>query len=150
MNILIVGPSWVGDMVMTHSLVRHLHQLYPDASIDMIAPEWCLPVAMKMQEIRSCILLPYKHGHFSFREMRALALDIRSRNYDWCLLVPNSVKSAILPFLARIPKRTGWLGELRYGLLNDCRTLPKLQLSLQALRFASLANIREILSVQQL
>jgi len=137
-------------MVMTHSLVRHLRQLYPDAFIDIVAPEWCLPVALKMQEVRACLLLPYKHGRFSFRETREFATYIKSRDYDWCLLVPNSLKSAILPFLARVPKRTGWLGEMRYGLLNDCRALPQSQLPLQALRFASLANIREILSVDQL
>ena len=140
MKILILGPSWVGDMVMMHSLVRYLHRSHPDAAIDIAAAKWCLPVATRMSEVRQCIELPYQHGVFSWAQTKAFASELKKASYDWCIVIPNSFKAALLPWLAGIPKRTGWRGEFRYGLLNDSRKLPASEFSQQVLRFAQLHN----------
>src|SRR4029079_17447311 len=87
--------------------------------IDVLAPEWVAPVLRRMPEVRSVIATPFVHGPLQLRERWKLARTLR--DYDQAYVLPNSWKSALIPFLAGIPKRTGYVGEMRYGLLNDTR-----------------------------
>lgn len=135
---LVVGPSWVGDMVMSQVLYRFLQQLYPGIEIDVLAPAWSEPILQRMPEVRRAISLPVGRGEVSLGTRRALGKRLRPEQYDWAILLPNSFKSALVPFFARIPRRTGWRGEWRYGLLNDLRQLDQQALPLMIQRFAAL------------
>lgn len=139
-DILIVGPSWVGDMIMAQSLFAALKQQYPESSIDVLAPEWTRPLLARMLEIREAISMPITHGVFGWKQRRQLGLQLRHKNYTQSIVLPNSWKSALIPWFANIPTRTGWLGEMRYGLLNDPRKLNKQALPLMVQRFVSLAH----------
>ncbi|WP_299685884.1 lipopolysaccharide heptosyltransferase II [uncultured Vibrio sp.] len=125
MKILIIGPSWVGDMVMSQSLYTTLKQQYPEAIIDVIAPNWCKPILQRMPEINQAIDMPIGHGEFNLLGRRAIGKTLRETQYDQAFICPNSAKSALIPWFANIPKRTSWKGEMRYGLLNDIRTNKK-------------------------
>lgn len=137
-RLLIVGPSWVGDMVMAQVLFALLKQTRPDAVIDVLAPDWSRPLLERMPEVRQALSLPFGHGQLRLAERRRQGLALRGQ-YDQVIVLPNSLKSALLPFFARIPRRTGWRGEFRYGLLNDIRTLDKTRYPLMIERFAALA-----------
>ena len=115
---LIVGPSWIGDMVMAQSLFITLKQQYPDCQIDVLAPEWSLPILKRMPEVCEGISADVGHGEFSFFKRRKLGLSLRSRGYTHTIVMPRSWKSALIPYFAKIPKRIGWLKEPRYILLN--------------------------------
>jgi heptosyltransferase-2 len=88
--------------------------------IDVLAPEWVAPVMRRMPEVRSVISTPFHHGPLQLRERWKLGREIRGR-YDQAYVLPNTWKSALVPFFAGIPRRTGYVGEARYGLLNDAR-----------------------------
>lgn len=120
MKILVIGPSWVGDMVMSHSLYRTLAERYPNAQIDVMAPDWCRPLLERMPEVHQAIRMPLGHGEFQLRTRYQLGRSLKGQ-YDQAYVLPNSLKSAFIPFFAAIKKRIGWKGELRYGLLNDRR-----------------------------
>lgn len=137
-NVLVVGPTWVGDMVMSQVLYRFLQQLHPGITIDVLAPAWSGPILERMPEVRQAIPLPLGRGEVSLGARRALGRSLRSERYDWAILLPNSFKSALVPFFAGIPRRTGWRGEWRYGLLNDLRKLDEKDLPLMIQRFAAL------------
>jgi lipopolysaccharide heptosyltransferase II len=137
-QVLVVGPTWVGDMVMSQVLYRFLQQLYPGIVIDVLAPAWSGPILERMPEVRRAISLPLDRGEVSLGARRALGKSLRSEQYDWAILLPNSFKSALVPLFARIPRRTGWRGEWRYGLLNDLRNLDEQALPLMVQRFAAL------------
>lgn len=122
---LIVGPSWVGDMVMSQGLYRTLKQQYPDARIDVIAPEWCRQILDKMPEVNQSLIMPIGHGEFALKKRYHIGKQLRESSYDYAYILPNSFKSALIPFFAKIPNRIGWKGEMRYGLLTDCRKLDK-------------------------
>lgn len=122
---LIVGPSWIGDMVMAQSLFITLKQQYPDCTIDVIAPAWSLPVLKRMPEVNRGIAVPVKHGELAFFRRRKLGRSLRGENYTHAIVIPRSWKSALVPYFAGIPVRTGYRGEMRYGLLNDIRPLDK-------------------------
>lgn len=136
--ILIIGPAWVGDMVMAQVLFRLLKQQQPDCAIDVLAPAWSAPLLARMPEVRASFDLPLAHGEFGFGKRRTLGHSLRGQ-YQQAILLPNSWKSGLIPLFARIPKRTGWRGEMRYGLLNDIRTLDKERYPLMIERFAALA-----------
>ncbi|CAH8182204.1 ADP-heptose--LPS heptosyltransferase 2 [Vibrio aestuarianus] len=121
MKILIIGPSWVGDMVMSQSFYATLKQNYPTAMIDVLAPAWCKPILERMPEINSAIEMPIGHGAFNLAGRWALAKELKRNGYTHAYILPNSAKSALIPLFAGIPSRTGWKGEFRYGLLNDLR-----------------------------
>ena len=122
---LIVGPSWVGDMVMAQSLFITLKNIYPDCLIDVIAPAWSLPVLERMPQVNQGIALAIGHGEFSLLTRIKKGLSLRSNNYTHAIVLPRSWKSALLPFVAGAKVRTGYRGEMRYGLLNDIRQLDK-------------------------
>lgn len=139
-KILVIGPSWVGDMVLAHSLFQVLKTKYPDALIDVAAPAWTLPLLERMPEINQGIALPFKHGQLSLLERIRFGRHLKNQGYTQAILLVNSLKSAILPFAAGIPQRTGFIGELRYGLLNDIRKLDKTKLPRTVDRFVALST----------
>lgn len=116
-RVLVVAPNWIGDALMAQPLLARLH----DAEIDVIAPTWVAPVMRRMPEVRSVVAAPFRHGPLQLRERWALARALKKENYSQAFVLPNSWKSALIPFLAGIPRRTGYVGEARYGLLNDLR-----------------------------
>ncbi len=122
---LIVGPSWIGDMVMAQSLFITLKKKHPDCQVDVLAPAWSLPILKRMPEVNEGIPADVVHGEFSFFKRRRLGQALRQRKYTHAIVIPRSWKSALIPFFADIPVRRGYLGEMRYGLLNDIRTLDK-------------------------
>jgi heptosyltransferase-2 len=134
---LIVGPSWVGDMVMAQSLFITLRQQYPDCSIDVVSPAWSLPVIERMPEVRQGIGLSVKHGEFSLGERIKLGRSLRNEQYTHAIVLPRSWKSALVPFAAKVPVRTGYKGEMRYGLINDMRTLDKATLTRTVQRYVA-------------
>lgn len=137
-KILIVGPAWIGDMVMAQTLFISLKQTQPDCIIDVLAPIWSLPLLERMPEIRQKHALRIGHKELKLTQRYAMARLLREENYDQAILLPNSFKSALIPFLAHIPTKTGWLGEWRFGLLNDIRYLDKKKLPLMIQRFIAL------------
>lgn len=138
-KILIVGPSWVGDMMMSQVLLQLLRQQHPHAEIHVLAPAWSEALLSRMPEVNKSIVLPFGHGEFQFIKRYQFAKQLRAEQYDHAFVLPNSFKSALIPFFAKIPKRTGFLGESRYGLLNDIYTLDKKRLPKMIDRFAALA-----------
>ncbi|MDR9743579.1 ADP-heptose--LPS heptosyltransferase RfaF [Proteus terrae] len=139
MKIFVVGPSWVGDMMMSQSLYRTLKALHPAATIDVMAPAWCRPLLEKMPEVDNAIPMPLGHGALAIGERRRLGKQLKENGYTHAYVLPNSLKSALVPFFADIPKRTGWRGEMRYGLLNDLRPLNKDAFPLMVERYVALA-----------
>lgn len=139
MKTLIIGPSWVGDMMMSQSLYRTLKQLNPDIEIDVMAPSWCRALLAKMPEVSQAIAMPLGHGEFALSKRYQLGKSLRENHYQQAIVLPNSFKSALIPYFAKIPKRTGWRGEMRYGLLNDLRKLNKQAYPLMVERYVALA-----------
>jgi len=137
-RILVVGPSWVGDMVMAHSLFQILARRGPDTRIDVLAPAWSRPLLERMPEVSDTIESSFGHGQLGLAARWRLGLGLRGRGYQQAILLPNTLKSALVPLAARIPLRTGWIGELRYGLLNDIRRLDKRRLPMTVQRFVAL------------
>ena len=137
-NILVVGPSWVGDMVMSQVLYTWLRQTRPGVAIDVLAPAWSGPILERMPEVRSAITMPLGHGELGLRRRWRLGRELRAGYYHQAILLPNSLKSALVPWFAGIPLRTGWRGEMRYGLVNDLRVLDEKALPLMVQRFVAL------------
>lgn len=140
MKTLIIGPSWVGDMLMSQSLYRHLKQQNPEREIDVLAPNWCRPVLARMPEVNQAIEMPVGHGSLQWGLRKEIGQQLSQTNYEQAFILPNSLKSALIPWFAGIPKRTGWRGEMRYGLLNDLRRLDKATFPLMVQRYVALAQ----------
>jgi len=138
-KILIVGPAWIGDMVMAQSLFKLLKRQHPKAELHLLASAWTRELLTCMPEVDVVIDMPLGHGKFGWAERKALGRQLLAEGYDQAIILPNSWKSALIPWFARIPRRTGWLGELRYGLLSDWRRLDKRAYPLMVERYAALA-----------
>lgn len=182
-KILIIAPSWIGDMVMAEPLLRLLKQsaniaepiddiatavgkffiaittncgpqLLPpteqdhtntknnDVTIDVVAPNYLAPLLERIPHINHIWKTSFEHGALDLKERWQLAKQLRRQNYAQSIILPNSFKSALIPWLARIPLRTGWRGEMRYLLLNDMHILDKQLLPLMVQRFTALGSAR--------
>jgi len=124
-------------MVMAQSFLKQLKQ-QSDASIDVVAPKWTLPLLERMPEIRNAIEMPVGHGSFGWGMRKKLGHSLRGQ-YQQAYVLPNTWKSALVPWFAKIPKRTGFRGEMRYGLLNEMRQLNPQALPKMIQRYVSLA-----------
>ncbi|WP_035383456.1 lipopolysaccharide heptosyltransferase II [Ferriphaselus sp. R-1] len=141
-KILVIAPSWVGDCMLMQPMLRRLKQRHPQAQIDILAPPWTEKLLRLMPEVNEVIINPFPHGALQLAQRRALGKSLRAAHYDQAIVTPNSLKSALVPFFARIPLRTGFVGESRYFLLNDARKLDKTVLPFMVERFAYLAEAR--------
>ena len=150
MKILIVGPSWVGDSVMAQSLYKRIKKEEPSSKIDVIAPAWSLSLLDRMPEVDKKIASPFSHGDIKIYERYKLGKKLKEESYDRSIVLTNSLKSALVPFFADIKGRTGWLGELRYGLINDIRASKKLKKSLMVEKFSALSLSKEMFSLENL
>nr|WP_300307799.1 lipopolysaccharide heptosyltransferase II [Halomonas sp.] len=135
-RMLVIGPSWVGDMVMAQSLFKTLKG-QGAGYLAVVAPAWSRPIIERMPEVDEVVELPVGHGQFGFSSRRALARGLRGR-FDQAVVLPRSWKSALVPFLARVPHRVGFTGEQRYVLLNERRILDRTVLDQTVKRFVSL------------
>lgn len=132
-----VGPSWVGDMVMAQSLLMALKQQHPGCVIDVMGPAWSAPIINRMPEARYAITLDVGHGKLALRTRWQLARQLKGK-YDRAIILPRSIKSALVPFFARIPQRAGFTGEQRYIVLNQRYSLDKSVLNQTVKRFVAL------------
>lgn len=140
MKILVISPSWIGDTVISHSMYRLLMKKYcANIKIDVITPIWCKDLFNYMPEINKVLFIPYKHGVLELSKCYHFGKFLKSEKYQQAIILPNSFKSALIPFFAGIPIRTGWRGEMRYGILNDLRMLKVALLPLMVQRYAALA-----------
>ncbi len=121
-NTLIIAPQWIGDAVMTEPLLRRLHARGEQLTVGALP--WVAPVYRAMPQVAEVIEFPFAHGGLQFRERRAIAKRLQGR-FDKAYVLPNSLKSALLPFLASIPERIGYFGEARIGLLTQRLKNPK-------------------------
>ena len=128
-RILVISPNWIGDAIMAQPLLTRLKTKWPEVVIDVLAPGWAAPVWQAMPEVGTVIPTTFKHGKLQFGERLKMAKKLRDEHYDAAYVLPNTIKYALIPWLARIPKRIGYLGEKRYGLLNvihhDDKTHPR-------------------------
>lgn len=138
MRTLVIAPSWIGDAVLSHPLLVRLKAADPAGAIDVLGPPWALPVYRRMPQVAATIELPFRHGELRLGERRRFAKALP--RYDRAVVLPNSFKSALIPWHAGIPVRTGWRGEMRFGLLNDARKLDEAALPLIVERYAALAQ----------
>jgi lipopolysaccharide heptosyltransferase II len=141
-KVLVVGPSWVGDMVMAQALYRLLVQRNPAVEIHVVAPSWSLPVLARMPEVARGIELAVGHGELKLGRRRALGRQLRDEHYTRGIVLPRSAKAALVPWFARVPRRTGFRGEWRYGLLNDVR-VQGAELDQTVKRFVALGRERD-------
>jgi heptosyltransferase-2 len=127
-RILIVAPNWIGDSVMSQPLLAAIKASYPNAAIDVLATPWVAPVYRACSEVAELIEADLRHGQLQWGLRRTLAAQIKKRNYASCYVLPNSLKSALIPWLANIPVRIGYQGELRRILLTETKAnSPKMQ-----------------------
>lgn len=136
-KVLVVAPAWVGDTVMIQPFLAELARHY--RHIDVLAPKATEAVLTRMAQVKRVFVLPVGHGQFDWTTRRNMAQQLKQEGYACAYVLPNSWKSALIPWLAKIPVRVGWRGEWRYGLLSDVRVLDKQQYPLMVQRFLALA-----------
>lgn len=140
-KILIISPAWIGDIIIAQALFKYIKQQAPGIDIDIIAPYWSHGLISTMPEINDILDMPLGHSQFQLKNRWQLGKSLRKKGYQLAIVLPNSWKSAIIPFAARIPLRTGWLGEMRFGLLNNWKILDKKKFPLMVQRFLALGNL---------
>ena len=159
MRILVVAPSWIGDTIMAQPLLARLRAAHPTARIDVFAPPWVAPVLSRMAEVDSVLDNPFAHGQFRWRARRALARGLKAQtplwrrsattvvsthaeggDFDLAYVLPNSWKSALVPFFADVPRRVGYQGEARWGLLTERHRLDTQRHPRLVQRYAALAG----------
>ncbi len=119
---MVIAPQWIGDAVMSQPLMARLAAR--GERLTVAALPWVAPVYRAMPEVAEVIELPFAHGRLDWAARRRIGAEWRGR-FDAAYVLPNSLKSALLPFLARIPRRVGYHGEGRYLLLNERWPSPK-------------------------
>ena len=139
-RILIVAPSWIGDAVLSQPLLMRLMERVDKPTITVFAPKWVMPVYERMVQVARVIENPFGHGTLQLTARRAMGKTLASENFGEAFLLPNTFKSALIPWFADITKRTGYRGEKRGWILNDCRDLDERALATMSERFASLAQ----------
>jgi heptosyltransferase-2 len=138
-RILVVAPSWVGDAILSEPLVARLRAPHEAPNVDVLSPAWCAPVYARMRGVGRVVESTIGHRRVDWARRRTLARTLSAQGYARAVILPNSWKSALVPWLARIPLRTGYVGEMRWGLVNDARRLDRNAIPRLVDRYAALA-----------
>ena len=140
-RILVVVKAWVGDAVLAQSLYKSLKRRNAEVEIDVVAPAWLSDLLRRMPEVSRVIEMRPGHGELQLGARRRLGKRLRGRGYEQAIVLPRSLKAALLPWFAEVPVRTGFRGELlRYGLINDVRSLDEKALPRLVTRFVFLGQ----------
>ena len=126
-------------MVMAHTLVPGLVE--QGASVEFLAPAATASLATRMPGVAAVHRIDTRHGQLGLAARRQAARALKPLGFEQAIVLPNSFKSALTPVLASIPRRSGFLGEWRFGLLNDRRVLDKERWPRMVDRFAALADV---------
>lgn len=137
-RILVIGPQWIGDMVMAQSLFKALKRQTPESTLDVIGPAWAPELLNRMPEVDHCIVANTGHGELGLGRRWRLGRRLHKEGYDQAFAMSRSLKSALVPWFAGIPQRTGYLGERRYGIINDVRELNTTDLTQKAQHYVAL------------
>lgn len=121
-RILVRAPTWVGDAVMASPALRALRAAQPEAEI-----------AVEGRPVLRDLLrgLPWfdeflPDGQRGAAGLWARARALRVRRFDWALLLPDSPRAALGPFLAGVPRRVGYARDaLRRALLTEALERPR-------------------------
>jgi len=141
-RILIIAPNWIGDAVMSQPLLAQLKVLYPDSQIDVLASVWVASIYRACSEVHQVIEANLEHKKLQWNARKQLAKQVQANHYQACFVLPNSLKSALIPWLANIPFRIGYRGELRFGLLNFALPNPnKIQRPPMVAHYLALADL---------
>jgi len=141
-RILIIAPNWIGDAVMSQPFLVTLQLNNPKAQIDVLATPWVAPIYRACEQIHEVIEAPLEHKKLQWSLRKQLAQRLKAKSYQACFVLPNSFKSALIPWLADIPFRVGYRGEARFGLINFALpNLSKMQRHPMVERYLALANI---------
>ena len=135
---LVIGPAWIGDMVMAHCLFQTLKSRQANPAITLAAPPATARLAHRMPEIDEIVETPFQHGRLHMTDRFRIGRSLRGHRFDQAIILPGSLKAALLPFFAKIPVRTGYRGESRWGLINDLRSRPSTKEDPMAARFVQL------------
>ncbi len=119
--ILVVPYMWIGDFVRCHSVVKLLRTRFPNRLVDVLATTLCAPLADYMPGVRQAIVADLPRGRLALAKQMAVAQRLKREGYGTALVMPSTWKSTLAPFLAGIPERIGWVGEVRFIMLNDAR-----------------------------
>lgn len=138
-RLLVIAPAWVGDLVMAEPLLRTLKKRSADTEVDVLAPSSTYPLLSRIEAVDETFELSVGHGQLAMSTRIALGKLLRSGGYRQAIVLPNTFKAALIPLWAKVPKRTGWHGESRFGVLNDRRRLDKAAYPLMAQRYLALA-----------
>ena len=141
-RILVVGPRWVGDSVIAQSLYKHIKQLDATATIDVVAPKYLYSLLKRMPEISDTIDMSIAHKQLGLMKRRHIGISLRKR-YNRAIILNRSFKIALIPWFAKIPIRTGFRGEMRYGLINDMRQLDRKAMPRLVDRFVHLGQPKQ-------
>ena len=115
---LVISPNWIGDAVMAQPLLQLLKRAQPERAIDVLAPPQVVPVWRRIQEADTILPTPFRHRALQLGERVRYARLLRRRGYSAAYVLPNTLKYALIPWLAQIPRRVGYKGESRYGIVN--------------------------------
>jgi heptosyltransferase-2 len=119
--ILIVPYMWIGDFVRCHTVVKLLKQQFPARPVDMLTTSMVAPLLDYMPGVRQGIVVDLPRTRLALAQQHALSRQLQAEEYGQALVMPRTWKSALAPWLAGIPRRTGFAGEARFGLINDLR-----------------------------
>lgn len=137
-RVLIIGPTEVDECPAVQSLVVVVAQRFPAAQVDVLAVDACVQPLLALEGITRAITLPFEPGRWALKQRYRFGMGLKKEAYDWAIVLPHSLKAALIPFFAEIPVRTGWRGEMRFFLLNDIRLLSRRRYPQRYQQFAAL------------
>jgi len=141
-KLLIIPQNWLGDIVMSQTLLKRVKSENPNTTIDVLVNSQFKSLVERMPETNKAIILNCAHKELGFFKRLSLAKKIKG-NYDQSIVLSRSIKSALIPYLAKIPIRTGELGESRYLLINDLRKFNREDRRKTAFRYVSMFSNKE-------
>lgn len=134
-NVLVRGPNWLGDAVMSEPAIRGLKRIAPNATISLLVKPAVAELFRGHPAIDRLIVYDDKGRHAGLSGKWRLAGELRRARFDFALLLQNAFEAALLTFVAGVPRRYGYATDGRSALLSEPVALPKRQAPLHQVQY---------------
>ncbi len=116
-------PTWLGDTIMAMPTLRRLAVAVPDR-LTLWGPGQIQPLLAELGLRTRYVPYRRRSGLAGLRDARRVISELRQLDLDAALLLPNAFEAALIPAIARIPRRVGYATDGRGWLLTDALAPP--------------------------
>lgn len=123
-SIVVIDWSMIGDLIMLSPCIKAIHRHHPEARLGILGQPGSIETYKHHPDVGQLIPYERSRGEYDLATFKATVAQLREEKYDLAYIFHNSIGSALMARMAKIPRRVGYRYEMRDLLLTTRLRIP--------------------------